>query len=161
VKNNKLKKSLEHIRALEEKLQNAFNENAKLKVKQKEDEKLWKGLESKFSSTKTLCDQLTETLQQLASLVQDGTKIQSLHDSVCFFFVFPLKFVDFIFCLCFIIAEKDKETLENKLSASSEALESLNKQMDGLSLKLDSAQETIETTLVKKVDLKSNWCENK
>jgi hypothetical protein len=51
--------------------------------------------------------------------------------------------------------------LENKLSASSEALESLNKQMDGLSLKLDSAQETIETTLVKKVDLKSNWCENK
>jgi hypothetical protein len=90
VKNNKLKKSSEHIRALEEKLQNAFNENAKLKVKQKEDEKLWKGLESKFSSTKTLCDQLTETLQQLASLVQDGTKIQSLHDSVCFFFVFPL-----------------------------------------------------------------------
>jgi synaptonemal complex protein 1 len=84
------KKSVKHIRALEEKLQNAFNENAKLKVKQKEDEKLWKGLESKFSSTKTLCDQLTETLQQLASLVQDGTKIQSLHDSVCFFFVFPL-----------------------------------------------------------------------
>ena len=43
------------------------------------------------------------------------------------------------------IAEKDKETLENKLSASSEALDSLNKQMDGLSLKLDSAQETIST----------------
>ncbi|KAG4382861.1 hypothetical protein GLYMA_14G173000v4 [Glycine max] len=74
---------------------------------------MWKGLESKFSSTKTLCDQLTETLQQLAGLVQD--------------------------------AEKDKETLENKLSASSEALDSLNKQMDGLSLKLDSAQETIST----------------
>lgn len=72
VQNTKLKKSLEHIHALEEKLQNAFNENAKLKVKQKEDEKLWKGLESKFSSTKTLCDQLTETLQQLAGLVQDG-----------------------------------------------------------------------------------------
>ncbi|GAU38831.1 hypothetical protein TSUD_356820 [Trifolium subterraneum] len=113
IANNKLKKSLEHIRALEEKLQNAFNENAKLKVKQKEDEKLWKGLESKFSSTKTLCDQLTETLQQLAGLVQD--------------------------------AEKDKKILENKLSVSSEALESLNKQMEGLSLKLDSAQETIET----------------
>ncbi|KAJ1381593.1 Synaptonemal complex protein 1, partial [Sesbania bispinosa] len=111
--NTKLKKSLEHINALEEKLQNAFNENAKLKVKQKEDEKLWKGLESKFSSTKTLCDQLTETLQQLAGLVQD--------------------------------AEKDKDTLQNKLSASSEALDSLNKQMDGLSLKLDSAQETINT----------------
>ncbi|KAK2406399.1 shaggy-related protein kinase eta [Trifolium repens] len=113
IANNKLKKSVEHIRSLEEKLQNAFNDNAKLKVKQKEDEKLWKGLESKFSSTKTLCDQLTETLQQLAGLVQD--------------------------------AEKDKETLENKLSASSEALESLNKQMEGLSLKLNSAQETIST----------------
>nr|KYP72566.1 Synaptonemal complex protein 1 [Cajanus cajan] len=72
--NAKLKKSQEHVHALEEKLQNAFNENAKLKVKQKEDEKLWKGLESKFSSTKTLCDQLTETLQQLAGLVQDAEK---------------------------------------------------------------------------------------
>ncbi|XP_024639642.1 synaptonemal complex protein 2 [Medicago truncatula] len=112
IANTKLKKSLEHIRALEEKLQNAFNENAKLKVKQKEDEKLWKGLESKFSSTKTLCDQLTETLQQLAGIVQD--------------------------------AEKDKEKLESKLSASSEALESLNEQMNGLSLKLDSTEETIK-----------------
>lgn len=72
MQNTKLKKSMENIRALEEKLQNAFNENAKFKVKQKEDEKLWKGLESKFSSTKTLCDQLTETLQLLAGQVQDG-----------------------------------------------------------------------------------------
>lgn len=77
MQNNKLKKSMEHIRALEEKLQNAFNENAKLKVKQKEDEKMWNGLESKFSSTKTLCDQLTETLQQLASQVHDGTYFPS------------------------------------------------------------------------------------
>ncbi|XP_052200879.1 synaptonemal complex protein 1-like isoform X3 [Diospyros lotus] len=71
---SKLKKLTEHIHVLEEKLQNAFNENAKLKVKQKEDEKLWKGLESKFTSTKTLCDQLTETLQCLASQVQDAEK---------------------------------------------------------------------------------------
>jgi len=42
-----------------------------------------------------------------------------------------------------VIAEKDKEKLENKLSASSEALESLNEQMSGLSLKLDSTEETI------------------
>ncbi|KAF7829938.1 synaptonemal complex protein 2 [Senna tora] len=74
IANVKLKKSLEHVHALEEKLQNAFNENAKLKVKQKEDEKLWKGLESKLSSTKTLCDQLTETLQQLSNLVQAADK---------------------------------------------------------------------------------------
>ncbi|KAL3514142.1 hypothetical protein ACH5RR_026859 [Cinchona calisaya] len=72
--NAKLKKLTEHIHVLEEKLQNAFNENAKLKVKQKEDEKLWKGLESKFSSTKTLCDQLTDTLQHLAGQVQAAEK---------------------------------------------------------------------------------------
>ncbi|KAM7482156.1 hypothetical protein LguiB_006739 [Lonicera macranthoides] len=72
--NSKLKKLTEHIHVLEDKLQNAFNENAKLKVKQKEDERLWKGLESKFSSTKTLCDQLTETLQHLAGQVQNAEK---------------------------------------------------------------------------------------
>ncbi|OMO93778.1 putative Ribosome-binding protein [Corchorus capsularis] len=109
--NSKLKKSMEHIRVLEEKLQFAFNENAKLKVKQKEDEKLWKGLESKFSSTKTLCDQLTDTLQHLASQVQD--------------------------------AEKDKELIEGKLSENSKAIDTLNEHMNGLSLKLSSAEETI------------------
>ncbi|XP_012448063.1 synaptonemal complex protein 1 [Gossypium raimondii] len=109
--NCKLKKSMEHIRVLEEKLQNAFNENAKLKVKQKEDEKLWKGLESKFSSTKTLCDQLTETLHHLASQVQN--------------------------------AEKDTEFFEVKVSESSKAIDSLNEYMEGLSLKLSSAEETI------------------
>ncbi|CAI9092678.1 OLC1v1027990C1 [Oldenlandia corymbosa var. corymbosa] len=65
---------LEDIKVLEEKLQNAYNENSKLKVKHQEDENLWKGLESKFSSTKTLCDQLTDTLQHLASLVQAAEK---------------------------------------------------------------------------------------
>lgn len=84
------------MRALEEKLQNALNENAKLQVKQKEDEKLWKGLESKFSSTKTLCDQLTETLQKLAGLVQDGMNIQV--PSVYFLFFYLLFFsFDFSF----------------------------------------------------------------
>ncbi|KAJ7959010.1 synaptonemal complex protein 1-like [Quillaja saponaria] len=120
--NAKLKKSTEHIHALEEKLQNAFNENAKLKVKQREDEKLWKGLESKFSSTKTLCDQITETLQQLASLVQ--------------------------------ASEKDKELFEEKLSASSEDLDGLNQQMNGLSLKLNSAEESIRISTKELEELK-------
>ncbi|WOL19922.1 synaptonemal complex protein ZEP1-like isoform X1 [Canna indica] len=62
----KLKKATEQIHVLETKLQQAFNENAKLKVKQTEDTKLWEGLDSKISSTKTMCDQLTETLQKLA-----------------------------------------------------------------------------------------------
>ena len=57
---------------LEAKLQQAVNENVKLKVKQTEDSKLWQGLDSKVSSTKTLCDQLTETLQQLASQAERG-----------------------------------------------------------------------------------------
>ncbi|WVZ85899.1 hypothetical protein U9M48_032757 [Paspalum notatum var. saurae] len=62
----KLRRATEQINLLEGKLQQALNENAKLKVKQTEDSKLWQGLDSKVSSTKTLCDQLTETLQQLA-----------------------------------------------------------------------------------------------
>ncbi|XP_038983275.1 synaptonemal complex protein ZEP1-like isoform X2 [Phoenix dactylifera] len=61
----RLKRATEQIHVLEAKLQQAVNENAKLKVKQTEDTKLWKGLDSKFSSTKMLCDQLTETLQHL------------------------------------------------------------------------------------------------
>ncbi|KAI3708587.1 hypothetical protein L2E82_37861 [Cichorium intybus] len=68
--NSKLKNLSEHIHSL----QNAYNENTKLKVKHKEDEKLWKGLESKFFSTKTLCHQLTETLQ----LLSDQTCAQNL-----------------------------------------------------------------------------------
>ncbi|XP_010535536.1 PREDICTED: synaptonemal complex protein 1-like isoform X2 [Tarenaya hassleriana] len=111
--NSKLKKSMDHIRALEEKLQNAFNENAKLRVRQKEDEKLWKGLESKFSPTKTLCDQLTETLHHLASQVQD--------------------------------AEMDKVRCESKISASSEAIDSLNRQMQELCLRLGAAEENIKS----------------
>ncbi|CAD6221015.1 unnamed protein product [Miscanthus lutarioriparius] len=63
----KLRRATEQINLLEGKLQQAVNENAKLKVKQTEDSKLWQGLDWKLSSTKTLCDQLTETLQQLAS----------------------------------------------------------------------------------------------
>ncbi|GFQ02438.1 synaptonemal complex protein 1 [Phtheirospermum japonicum] len=72
--NSKLKKLTDQICIMEEKLQNAFNENAQLKVKQNEDEKLWRGLESKLSSTKTLCSQLTETLQQLNVQVQQAEK---------------------------------------------------------------------------------------
>lgn len=63
---------MEQIQILEEKLQSAFNENAKLKVKQKEDEKLWNVLESKLGSTKTMCNQLSGTLQQLSAQVQNG-----------------------------------------------------------------------------------------
>ncbi|KAI3784103.1 hypothetical protein L1987_43195 [Smallanthus sonchifolius] len=69
-----IKKLSDHIHVLEDKLQHAYNENAKLKVKQREDEKLWRGLESKLSSTKAIGDQLTETLQTLADQVQNGQR---------------------------------------------------------------------------------------
>ncbi|XP_026419162.1 synaptonemal complex protein 1-like [Papaver somniferum] len=109
--NSKLKRAVDHIHLLEEKLQNAVNENAKLQVKQKEEAKLWKGLESKFSSTKTLCDQLTETLQHLAGQVLD--------------------------------AEHDKKVFEDKFLVSSEAFDSLQLQMTGLTLKIDSTEENM------------------
>ncbi|XP_078444407.1 synaptonemal complex protein ZEP1-like isoform X2 [Wolffia australiana] len=72
--NSKLKRTKEHIKLLEGKFREAINENAKLRVKQKEDAKLWNGLDSKLSSTKMFCDQLTETLQRLAGLTQDAEK---------------------------------------------------------------------------------------
>ena len=67
MQHSKLKRSMDQILALKEKLQ-----NAKLMGMQKEDEKLRRGMESKFPSTNTLCDQLTETLQHLASQIQQG-----------------------------------------------------------------------------------------
>ncbi|CAN1239287.1 Synaptonemal complex protein 2 [Linum grandiflorum] len=72
--NNKLKKSADDVRALEEKLQSAFHENVKLQVERKEDEKLWNGLESNFCSAKSMCDQLSETLDCLAVQIQDAEK---------------------------------------------------------------------------------------
>ncbi|KAE8656282.1 hypothetical protein F3Y22_tig00117005pilonHSYRG00330 [Hibiscus syriacus] len=90
---------MEHIRILDEKLQNAFNENAKLKVKKKEDEKLWK-------------------------------------------------------------AEKDKEFFEVKVAEGSKAIDSLNEQVDGLSLKLRSAEETIRNLGKKIEELKFEKEEN-
>ncbi|CAI0407496.1 unnamed protein product [Linum tenue] len=68
---NKLKKSIESVRSLEEKLQNAFNENLKLK----EVAKLWEGLESRFASTKSFCDQqLCASLGQLSGQVERAEK---------------------------------------------------------------------------------------
>ncbi|XP_076881372.1 synaptonemal complex protein 1-like [Bidens hawaiensis] len=79
--NSKIKKLSDHIHVLEEKLQHAYNDNAKLKVKHREDEKLWRGLESKFSSTKAICDQLTETLQTLADQVHNAEKDKVMFES--------------------------------------------------------------------------------
>ncbi|KAF3520563.1 hypothetical protein DY000_02061125 [Brassica cretica] len=52
-------------------LANASNENAKLRLMQKEDGKLSRRMESKFSPTQNLADQLTENLQHLTSQVQE------------------------------------------------------------------------------------------
>ncbi|XP_020243852.1 synaptonemal complex protein ZEP1-like isoform X2 [Asparagus officinalis] len=61
----KLIKATEQIHKLEDKVQEEINENSRLRAKQTEDEKNWKGIDSKISSTNALCDQLTETLEQL------------------------------------------------------------------------------------------------
>ncbi|KAK1263435.1 Synaptonemal complex protein 1 [Acorus gramineus] len=80
---SKLKRSAEQIHVLEKKLQNLSIENEKLRVKQKEDEKHWKCLDSKLSSTKTMCEQLTETLQQLVGRVQESEEDKkSLEDKL-------------------------------------------------------------------------------
>lgn len=57
---------------LEDKVQEEINENSRLRVKQTEDEKNWKGIDSKISSTNALCDQLTETLEQLTDQTRTG-----------------------------------------------------------------------------------------
>ncbi|XP_058217863.1 synaptonemal complex protein 1-like isoform X2 [Rhododendron vialii] len=140
--NNKMKKLTEHIHALEEKLQNAFNENAKLRVKQKEDEKLWKGLESKFTSTKTLFDQLTETLQHLAVQVHDAEKdkeffedklsssasaIDNLHDQM--------------------------KTLSLKLECSEETVRNCEKEFKELSIEKDEVEKSFRNEQCKAANL--------
>ncbi|KAJ0806070.1 hypothetical protein HanPI659440_Chr02g0085471 [Helianthus annuus] len=70
--NSKIKKLSDHIHVLEEKLQLAYNENAKLKVTHREDE--FRLQNSKISCAKAFCDQLTETLQTLADQIQKGKK---------------------------------------------------------------------------------------
>ncbi|KAF7140983.1 hypothetical protein RHSIM_Rhsim06G0082300 [Rhododendron simsii] len=142
MQNNKMKKLTENIHALEEKLQNAFNENAKLRVKQKEDEKLWKGLESKFTSTKTLCNQLTETLQHLASQVHDAEKdkeffedklstnastIDNLHDQM--------------------------KTLSLKLESSEETVRNCEKEFQELSIEKDEAEKSFRNEQHKSANL--------
>ncbi|XP_062178775.1 synaptonemal complex protein ZEP1-like isoform X2 [Phragmites australis] len=74
----KLRRATEHINLLEG-LQQAVNESAKLK--QTEDSKLLQGLDSKIS-TKTLCDQLTETLQQLASQTEQAEEDKKFFEEI-------------------------------------------------------------------------------
>ncbi|KAG2324425.1 hypothetical protein Bca52824_007153 [Brassica carinata] len=121
--NSKLKKSRDHILALEEKLQNAFNDNAKLRVMQKEDEKLWRGMESKFSSTKTLCDQLTETLQHLASQVQEAEKDKEFFESK---FSTSAEVIDSL--------KQQMQDLSLRLGAAEENIKSREKQLEELRL---------------------------
>lgn len=128
---------MDHIRVLEKKLQNSLNENAKLRVKQREDQKLWKGLESKFLSTKSLCDQVTETLQHLASQVQGGKSRYSLN-----VFLFTSVIIGLQILLDWT-AEKDKKFFEGKLSESSKAIDCLRKHMNALSLKFEAAEESV------------------
>eukprot|EP00850_Spirogloea_muscicola_P002446 SM000009S23575 [mRNA] locus=s9:791137:793557:+ [translate_table: standard] len=68
----KLQKAEEQIQQLEAKLQHTSGENAKLKAKQNEDLKLWQGLEAKYLPTKSMCDQLMDSVNQLEQQVRDA-----------------------------------------------------------------------------------------
>ncbi|KAL6984856.1 hypothetical protein U1Q18_018236 [Sarracenia purpurea var. burkii] len=80
MQNSKLRKLTEHIHVLEDKLQNVFNENAKLRMKQEEDEKRWKGLQSKFTSTKTLSEKDKELFEH--KLSARASALDNLHDQM-------------------------------------------------------------------------------
>ncbi|KAJ0256599.1 hypothetical protein HA466_0095340 [Hirschfeldia incana] len=127
--NSKLKKSKDQILALEEKLQNPFNENAKLRVMQKEDDKLWRGMESKFSSTKTLCDQLTETLQHLASQVQEAEKDKELFESK---FSTSAEAIDSL--------KQQMQDLSLRLRAAEENIKSREKELEELRLEKEQRE---------------------
>ena len=103
-----------------------MNENAKLKVKQNEDSKLWQGLDSKISSTKTLCDQLTETLQQLASQTEQG----NVHGDI--YFIHLLFWSDWWNNT--LTAEEDKKFFEEMLGKNSKALDEFNCLLHDLSM---------------------------
>ncbi|CAN6887890.1 unnamed protein product [Brassica oleracea] len=115
---SKLKRSMDQILALKEKLQ-----NAKLMGMQKEDEKLRRGMESKFPSTNTLCNQLTETLQHLASQIQQAEK-----DKERFEFKFSTS------AQAINSLKQQMKDLSVKLSASEENIKSREKELEELQL---------------------------
>ncbi|CAF2065540.1 unnamed protein product [Brassica napus] len=140
--NSKLRKSMDHIVALEEKLQNAFNENAKLRVMQKEDEKLWRGMESKFSSTKTLCDQLTETLQHLASQVQEAEKDKELFESK---FFTSAEVIDSL--------KQQMGDLSSRLGVAEENIKSREKELEELKLEKEQTENSYLNELCRTASL--------
>ncbi|XP_024007441.1 synaptonemal complex protein 1 isoform X2 [Eutrema salsugineum] len=133
---------MDHIAALEEKLQNAFNENAKLRVMQKEDEKLWRGMESKFSSTKTLCDQLTETLQHLASQVQEAEKDKEFFESK---FSTSAEAIDSL--------KQQMQDLSLRLGAAEEDIKSREKELKELNLEKEQRENSYLNEQCRTADL--------
>ncbi|KAJ1700154.1 hypothetical protein LUZ63_008666 [Rhynchospora breviuscula] len=132
----KLKRATEEIHTLETKLQQAGNENAKLRVKQTEDSKLWLGLDSKLSSTNTMCDQLMETLKHLASQTQQAEEDQKHYEE---------KFEQY---------SKHMDDLRNLLHEANTRLENLQIEInDGKQrmLQMKNEKEEIEKDLKRKV----------
>ncbi|MCO5558957.1 hypothetical protein L7F22_012548 [Adiantum nelumboides] len=131
---SKLEKSEQDVRSLETRLQGTKNENFVLVLKQQEALKLWESLESKFSSTKTFCNQLMETLQQLAQQVHEGKQAQS--------FLFGFR-KDYCGCRshCNLsTGEQGKQILEEKLAERSRFHQELKLQVDDLLLKKQNSE---------------------
>eukprot|EP00897_Mesotaenium_endlicherianum_P000359 jgi/Mesen1/10323/ME000796S09701 len=75
-KRSKVEKAEGALKTMELRLQEAKIENAKLIVKQKEDAKMWKGLDAKYLPTKALFDQMMDTFAQIEHQVQQGEEIR-------------------------------------------------------------------------------------
>lgn len=111
-----------------------MNESAKLK--QTEDSKLLQGLDSKVS-TKTLCDQLTETLQQLASQTEQGNIYGEIYSCIAHL-LFRSKWWNNT-----LAAEEDKKFFEEIPGKNSTALDEFNCLLHDLSTKLECAEQMI------------------
>ncbi|KAL6176652.1 hypothetical protein ACLB2K_053285 [Fragaria x ananassa] len=149
--NTRLKKSMEHICASEEKLQDAFNKNAKFKVKQKEVEKLRKGLESKFSSTlQQYKFQYSILLTRLVVYIEPHNPNTNPTGSQNFFIFtggttasLAANRQNLIGARAPLVLNSLSPCFEGKLSVSAVTLDGLTQQMDDLSINLESAEQTI------------------
>ncbi|KAH0853646.1 hypothetical protein HID58_093018 [Brassica napus] len=113
-----------------------------LRVMQKEDEKLWRGMESKFSSTKTLCDQLTETLQHLASQVQEAEKDKELFESK---FFTSAEVIDSL--------KQQMGDLSSRLGVAEENIKSREKELEELKLEKEQTENSYLNELCRTASL--------
>ncbi|BBN03117.1 hypothetical protein Mp_2g20890 [Marchantia polymorpha subsp. ruderalis] len=158
---NKFLNSEEQVQNLELKMQDLYNENAKLKVERNEDMNLWNGLDSKFLATTTFCDHLAETLRvlevQLAEAEQSRKDLEEKLEERKIFYEDTKSQVDDLSLRIQETEDKNKiyeerianisnnlEESEKKLDADHEELMKLKCEKDDLQQQLINAVRKIE-----------------